>query len=89
MTEEKSKKKQSEAKSNGPAGTGKGKGCLHQNSQGQTILNNDNAIPTLKYLSGNSFYLFKKQVAVVCMEKYKNLGRLVVDEQYYVPLLSA
>jgi hypothetical protein len=39
----------------------------------------------LNYGAGNNFDLFKKRVAVACMERYKNLGRLIVDEQYYSP----
>jgi hypothetical protein len=85
MTEGESKKKQSETKSNGNAGTGKGKGWLQQHSQGQAILNSDNAVPMLKYGAGSNYDMFNKQVAVACVGKYKTLGRLIVDEKYYVP----
>jgi hypothetical protein len=34
----------------------------------------------LKYGAGNNFDLFKKRIAVACMEKYRNLGRLIEDE---------
>jgi hypothetical protein len=43
------------------------------------------AVPILKYGVGNNFYLFKKRLAIACMEKYKNLGRIIVDEKYYEP----
>jgi hypothetical protein len=33
----------------------------------------------------NNFDTFKKKVSIACMDKYKNLGRLIVDEKYYVP----
>jgi len=48
-------------------------------------LNSDTAVPQLKYGGGNNFDLFKKRVAIACLERYKNLGRLIVDERYYVP----
>jgi hypothetical protein len=50
-------------------------------------LNSDTAVPQLKYGGGNNFDLFKKRVAIACLERYKNLGRLIVDERYYVPPL--
>jgi hypothetical protein len=40
----------------------------------------------LKYGARNNFDLFKKRVVVACMEKYKNLERLIVDEKFYDPL---
>jgi len=33
----------------------------------------------------NNFDLFKKRMSIACMEKYRNLGRLIVDEVYYSP----
>jgi hypothetical protein len=33
----------------------------------------------------NNFDTFKKKLSIACMEKYKNLGRLIVDETYYTP----
>jgi hypothetical protein len=33
----------------------------------------------------NNFDTFKKKVSIACLEKYKNLGRLINDEAYYVP----
>jgi hypothetical protein len=48
-------------------------------------LNSDTTIPQLKYGGGNNFDLFKKRVAMACLERYKNLRRLIVDEKYHVP----
>jgi len=39
----------------------------------------------LRFGAGNNFDLFKRKVSIACMEKYKNLGCLIMDEQYYVP----
>jgi hypothetical protein len=50
-------------------------------------LNSDTAVSQLKYGGGNNFDLFKKRVAIACLERYKNLGRLIVNERYYVPLM--
>ncbi len=45
------------------------------------------AVPILKYGVGNNFdLLFKKRLAIACMEKYKNLGRIIVDERYCVSI---
>ena len=50
-----------------------------------TSLNSDAAVPMLRLGVSNNFDTFKKKVSIACMEKYKNLGRLIVDERYYVP----
>jgi hypothetical protein len=42
-------------------------------------------VPQLKYGGGNNFDLFKKRIAIACLERYKKLGRLIIDEKYYVP----
>jgi hypothetical protein len=39
----------------------------------------------LKYGPYGNYDLFKKKIAIMCMEKYKNLGRLFNDKKYYVP----
>jgi hypothetical protein len=83
MTDGESKKKPSESKGSRPAGQGQGKGKHQQSSR--PILNSDSAVPMLRYGAGNNFYLFKRRVAMACMAKYKNLGRLIMDENYYVP----
>ena len=71
-------------KRNGKPGfkNGKKQGIKPQQSQS---LNSDAAVPMLRFGAGNNFDLFKRKISVACMEKYKNLGRLIVDEQYYVP----
>jgi len=48
-------------------------------------LNSDAAVPMLHFGVANNFGLFKRKVTIVCQEKYKNLGRLIMDEQYYIP----
>lgn len=48
-------------------------------------LNSDAAVHMLRFGSSNNFDLFKRKVSVACMERYKNLGRLIIDEKYYVP----
>jgi hypothetical protein len=48
-------------------------------------LNSDTAVPMLRLGVNNNFDNFKKKASIACMEKYKNLGRLIVDEVYYVP----
>ncbi len=50
-----------------------------------TSLNSDTAVPMLRLGMNNNFDNFKKKVSIACMERYKNLGRLIVDEQYYSP----
>jgi hypothetical protein len=53
--------------------------------KGKQLLNSDGAVPMLKYGLSNSYDVFKKKLTVTCMGKYKNLGRLINDEKYYVP----
>jgi len=48
-------------------------------------LNSDAAVPLLRFGASNNFDSFKRKVSIACMERYKNLGRLIVDEKYYVP----
>jgi hypothetical protein len=50
-----------------------------------TSLNSDTAVPMLRLGVANNFDTFKKKLSIACMEKYKNLGRLIVDEAYYNP----
>jgi len=61
---------------------GKKQGIKPQQTQ---LLNSDAAVPMLRFGAGNNFELFKRKISIACMEKYKNLGRLIMDEQYYVP----
>ncbi len=39
----------------------------------------------LKYRQFSNYNVFKKKIDLACMEKYKNLGRLINHEKYYVP----
>ena len=50
-----------------------------------TSLNSDTAVPMLRLGVSNNFDTFRKRVSIACLEKYKNLGRLVHDEVYYTP----
>jgi hypothetical protein len=50
-----------------------------------TSLNSDMAVPMLRLGTTNNFDTFKKKLSIACMEKYKNLGRLIVNEAYYTP----
>ena len=50
-----------------------------------TSLNSDTAVPMLRLGANNNFDTFHKKVSIACMEKYKNLGRLIMDETYYIP----
>jgi hypothetical protein len=52
----------------------------HNNS-----LNNDAAVPMLRFGVSNNFDTFRQRLSIACMEQYKNLGSLVVDKCYYVP----
>jgi hypothetical protein len=49
------------------------------------LLNSDSEVPMLCFGAGNNFDLFKRKISTACMEKYKNLGQLIMDEQYYAP----
>jgi hypothetical protein len=48
-------------------------------------LNSDEAVPLLRCGPANNFIVFKKRLAVACMERYGDLGRLIEDDAYYVP----
>lgn len=39
----------------------------------------------LKYGPFSNYDVFKKKLSLACMDKNKNLGRLINDEKYYVP----
>jgi len=39
----------------------------------------------LRFGVGNNYDLFKRKISIACMERYKNLGRLIMDEKYYKP----
>jgi hypothetical protein len=48
-------------------------------------LNSVTAVPMLRLGVNNNFDMFKRKISIACMEKYKNLGRLIHDETYYHP----
>jgi hypothetical protein len=50
-----------------------------------TLLNSDTAVPMLRLGVTNNFDTFKKKMSIACMERYKNLSRLIMDEAYYIP----
>ena len=50
-----------------------------------TSLNSDTAVPMLRLGVSNNFDNFRKKISIACLEKYKNLGRLIHDEVYYIP----
>jgi hypothetical protein len=75
-----------------PSNKEQGKGSFKSNRKhgnksptSVTSLNSDTAVPMLRLGVSNNFDLFKKRMSIACMEKYRNLGRLVVDEAYYSP----
>jgi hypothetical protein len=39
----------------------------------------------LRFGVSNNFDLFKQKVLVACMERYKKLERIIMDEVYYIP----
>ena len=48
-------------------------------------LNSDTAVPMLRLGVNSNFDMFKKKMSIACMERYKNLGRLIHDENYCAP----
>jgi len=42
-------------------------------------------VPMLRLGVSNNFDNFRKKISIACLEKYKNLGRLIHDEAYYIP----
>jgi hypothetical protein len=47
-----------------------------------TPLSSDASVPLLQFGASNNF---KKKVSIMCIEKYKSLGRLIIDEAYHQP----
>jgi hypothetical protein len=45
-------------------------------------------IPMLKYGKGNNFYKFKAALSKAALREYGNLGKLIEQEKYYVPVLD-
>ncbi len=85
MTEGEPTKKMTDTNKNRNVGSDKSKSKGRIQTLGRNVLNSDTAVPMLKYGAGNNFDLFKKRIAVKCMEKYCHLGRLIEDEAYYTP----
>jgi len=48
-------------------------------------LNSDAAVPMLRFGVGNNYDLFRRKISIACIEKYKNFGRLIIDEEYCTP----
>jgi hypothetical protein len=63
----------------------KGFGNQKGSPKSVTSLNSDAAVPMLRLGVSNNYDTFKKKVSVACLERYKNLGRLIYDEVYYIP----
>ena len=42
-------------------------------------------VPTLRYGPNNNYVEFKKRLSLACHEKYKGLGRVIEDEEYWTP----
>jgi hypothetical protein len=66
---------------------GKDKGSISQGQRrpqenGATSLSSDSTVPMLKCGPSNNYGIFKKKIAIACMEKYKNLGRLINDKSH-------
>ena len=45
----------------------------------------EDSIPILRYGPNNNYVEFKKRLSLVCLEKYKVLGRVIEEEKYWVP----
>jgi hypothetical protein len=56
----------------------KGK-CQGKGPNAAQSLNSDLAVPMLHVGVSKHYDLFKRRVSIACMEKYKNLGRLIMD----------
>jgi hypothetical protein len=61
------------------------KGSKKKSPTSVTSLNSDTAVPMLRFGANTNFDNFRKKISITCMEKYKNLGRLIQDEKYYEP----
>jgi hypothetical protein len=80
MSDTKTTKEQSTGKQQNGFKQGKSSKGLPSQS-----LNSNAAVPMIRFGVSNNYDLFKPKVLVACMEKYKNLGRFIMDEKYYVP----
>ncbi len=87
MTRDSKQQEKDKSGKDGRHGGDRRKGGKHQDFKrngAPSLLNSDAAVPMLKYGLEN-FDTFNKKMAIACMEKYKNLGRLIVDVRYYYP----
>jgi len=64
-------------------GKRQGKGGGGKTTNYHISLKSGNAVPNLRFGASSNFDLFKKKIAIACMERYKNLGRLILDKKYY------
>jgi hypothetical protein len=64
---------------------GKQQQCKGQATSSNSSLNSDSAVPMLQFGAANNFDQFKRKLLIPCLEKYKNLGRLINDKDYYEP----
>ena len=87
MTDNSVKDQNQDAKANVKRGFKGGKQHQRkaQSTNSNTSLNSDAAVPMLRFGVSNNFDLFKRKVSIACQEKYKNLGHLIYDEEYYTP----
>jgi hypothetical protein len=66
----------SDAKANGKALTGNGKGKMFHH-YGKKAEDKSDGIPILKYGKGNDFYKFKAAVSTQAIKEFGNLGKLI------------
>jgi hypothetical protein len=82
MMEPEKKKKPDQCKDKGRQKQGQGQSG-QRNGKGSSCGLTDRSVPTLHYGAPNNFDLFKKKIALACMEIHKNFLCLITDEKYY------
>jgi hypothetical protein len=82
MVDSKTKDQTTDGKSGTKHGSknGKQQQCKGQATSSNGSLNSDSAVPMLRFGAANNFNQFKRKLSIACLEKYKNLGRLINDE---------
>ena len=69
--------------------SGRGRGRTQQSTYkaftGAAKAGGDDDVPILKYGPGNNYVVFKEKLEAACVERYGNLGRIIRDENYWVP----
>ena len=74
------------AKSGGDKGKGHGKSRRGKSEYiVKKKLNLDENVPMLTFGMGTNFSGFQEALCVACLEKYGDLGRLIEDDEYFVP----